>query len=179
VARFSPGGSAAAPQRSAIDVALDLEPLVNPTNRSSATGEIAVADLRRRAFWAISASSKNAVQPCAQQKAGVAGNAFRPGSESVELSTFGDAVKVLKTLCGMLRADHLRGRSRPEKTVRPAIENWGRFRFAHGTTNNTSHFEADWLRLVDGRLRAEAARRPGLELPTDLLRSALASLAYA
>ena len=40
-------------------------------------GEIAVADRPRRAFWAISANSKNALRPCAQQKAGVAGDALR------------------------------------------------------------------------------------------------------
>ena len=43
--------------------------------------EIAVAERPRRAFSAMSASSKNPLRLCAQQKAGVAGDALRAGSK--------------------------------------------------------------------------------------------------
>lgn len=48
---------------------------------STAIGEIAVAERPRRAFLAISASSKNALRPLVQQKAAVTGVGLRPGGE--------------------------------------------------------------------------------------------------
>lgn len=47
---------------------------------SSATGEIAVAVLPRRAFLAMSASSKNCLRECAQHSAGVIGAGLRTAS---------------------------------------------------------------------------------------------------
>jgi len=47
---------------------------------ASAIGEIAVADRPRRAFLAISASSKNCRLACAQQSAAVMGAGLRAAS---------------------------------------------------------------------------------------------------
>jgi hypothetical protein len=76
-------------------------------------GEIAAADRARCAFWTISASSKNALRPCAQQKAAVVGTAFRPGVKESAEPTIGvglkDTGKVLKIARGMFAARLARG----------------------------------------------------------------------